>query len=299
MEFVFRDLVTKCWWSWGAFIVAFVAAVTLAANGNISDAQQAWIAIVAYAALVIFFAYPLLQAACAGHRHLLTVCIWSFVLVLLGVALCYYVFYKFAGNDVASFDKLLNVVPVLVAIWAAALGWFVHFRLSTKAHRTNNAFGILMEMRKSSEFLNRYETATRHFPSGTTTIPPEYTDYFPTTKLKEVLDVATARGEAAAPSDLEKIEAISALRYVLNYFEFMSVGIQAGDLDEDLLYDTISTTVVKLYERSQPLFNYVHAPMPGGAGQPLAFVALESLAERWRVRLNNDLAKQANNGARR
>lgn len=258
-------------------------------------------AIAAYTATCLFFAYPLIQAAYAGHRHLLTVCVWSFVLVLLGIALWYYAFYRFAGAQTIKYDKLLNVVPVFVAIWAAAVGWFVHFRLSTKAHRTNNAFGILMEMRKSSEYLSRYEIVAKHFPYGLETIPTEYHEYFPTNKLRGVLAAARAKGEDADPITIERIEAIAALRYMLNYFEFMSVGIKAGDLDEDLLYDTISTSVVALYERCQPMFNYVRAPMPGGAGQPMAFIALQDLVDRWSIRLNNDKAMLANkqNGARR
>lgn len=294
MEFVFRDLVTKCWWSWVALAASVVCAVVLAASPVITDAQQAWLAIAAYVALATFFAFPLLEAAHAGHRHLLTVCIWSFVLVMLGIALSFYAFYRFTGDSPQKYDKLLNVVPVFVAIWAAAIGWLVHFRLSTKAHRTNNAFGILMEMRKSAEFLKRYEIVTRHFPSGTTTIPAEYCEYFPTTKLKALLEEAKRQGREADAEAMDKVEAIAALRYTLNYFEFMSVGIKAGDLDEDLLYDTISTTVVRLFERCQPLLDYVHAPMPGGAGQPLAFIALAELVERWSVRLNNDIASQAN-----
>lgn len=294
MEYVFRDLVTKCWWSWLALLAAVICTAVLAASPAISDVQQGWLAIAAYVSLAIFFAYPLKAAAYAGHRHLLTVCIWSFVLVLLGIALWYYAFYRFAGADSTKYDKLLNVVPVFVAIWAAACGWLVHFRLSTKAHRTNNAFGILMEMRKSGEFLSRYLTVTKHFPFGLPTIPREYHDYFPTAKLKELTAAAQAAGKEVDQVDKERVEAIAALRYMLNYFEFMAVGIKAGDLDEDLLYDTISTSVVSIYERCQPMIDYVRGPLPAGGGQPLAFIAMEALVYRWTIRLNNDKAAHAN-----
>lgn len=287
MEFVFKDLVTKCWWSWAGLVVAFVLGTSLATNTSLSAASQGWLAIGSYLTLVTFFWHPLLKAAKASHKHLLTVCIWSFVLVILGLGLSFYAFYSFAGTQSTKYDKLLNVVPVFVAIWAAGLGWFVHFRLSTKAHRTNNAFSIIMEMRKSSEFLKRQELLTKHFPPGSPTIEPLYVEFFPADSIQKLYRDA---GENAPDKvALERAEAIVALKYVLNYFEFMAVGIEAGDLDEDLLYDTISTTVVRLYERSRPLAIYYTSDGPAGGAQPLAWTALDALVKDWKHRINIDM----------
>lgn len=292
MEFIFKDLVTKCWWSWVALAASVIAAVTLASSPVITNTQQAWLAIFAYVMLCIFFMQPLLIAA-KSHKHLLTVCVWSFVLVLVGIALVFYAYYRFA-EDPTKYDKLLNVVPVFVAIWAAALGWLIHFRLTTKAHRTNNAFAIIMEMRKSTEILKKHEMASKHFPPGTTSIPQEYHPYFSSEIFRQLSENAAREQRVIDPSALDKAEAIAALRYMLNYFEFMAVGIRAGDLDEDLLYDTISTTVVGMVERSSQLIDYARADRPGGAGQPLAMVDVSDLAQRWRQRLNTDIATRAN-----
>jgi len=296
MEFVFKDLVTKCWWSWAALGAAIVfAAITGSgiANSSLSGPGQGWLAIAAYVSLCIFFVRPLVNAAYAGPRHLLTVCLWSFLLVILGIFLSFFAFYSIFGNDTTSYDKVLNVVPVFVAIWAAAVGWFVHFRLSTKAHRTNNAFAIIMETRKSAEYLKRYELVAKHFPAGGGPIPDSYKPFFPTRTLSELMK-RSAEGEEVSPVDIERAEAINALKYVLNYFEFMAVGIRAGDLDEDLVYDTISSTVVGLYERAGPLLDYYNAAGPGGGAQPLACTDLTRLATSWRARLNQQIADHAN-----
>jgi len=296
MDFVFRDLITKCWWSWLALCCAVIVAAGTGAgiaSGGLSPPAQGWLAILAYLFLCVFFCHPVAKAAYAGHQHLLTVVVWSFVLVVLFILLSYFAFYSIFSSAGTGYDKVLNVVPVFVAIWAAGVGWLVHFRLTTKAHRTNNGFAIIMETRKSGEFLKRHELVMKHFPAGSGEIPESYKAFFPPPTLRDLLQ-RRARGETVLDQDIERAEAINALKYVLNYFEFMAVGIRAGDLDEDLLYSTISTTVVGLYERSKPLLSYYNSSAPGGGAQPLACADLVKLAERWRQRLNQDIADHAN-----
>ncbi len=289
MEQLFKDLVTKCWWSWISLVTSLIAGVLLF-GGGLSNEAQFIAATVSYFGLCGFFAFPLITAAYAGKKHILTVCVWSFLLVIIGVAYIHYSFYLLTsrkGVEPSDYDKFLNVVPVLVAIWAAAVGWFVHFRLSTSAHRTNNAFVITMEMVKSGEFLKRQEMVSKHFPPGTHEIPVVYHPFFPGAALRDALNAVPPVDE-----DVEKAEAIYALKYILNFYEFMAVGIKKGDLDEELVYETNSVQVVNLFSRSKSFIDYVTAPGPIGAGQPLAFCELKILAARWKLRIHEDAAKQ-------
>jgi hypothetical protein len=286
MDRIFKDLLTNCWWSWVALLCSVITVAITLTNPALSLEQTGMLWVASYTALCVFFSRPLILAACSGHQHLLTVCLWSFVLVFLLVLLSYYSFYAFVPPSLAQhYGKFLNIVPVFVAIWAAALGWFVHFRLSTKAHRTNNAFQICMEMRKSGEYLKRAEMVSLHFPSGTSSIPQAYHPHFPADSLQKAKALNPAQ-----PLAVEMAEALQALRYQLNYFEFMAVGIKAGDLDEELLYNSISVQVVKLFERSSGLILYINADAPAGAGQRLAFCELRALVNRWKPRLESDTA---------
>lgn len=288
MEQLFKDLVTKCWWSW-LFLVASIVSCVLLVGGNYDSNGQAIAASVSYFSLCGFFVYPLIKAAHAGKKHILTVCVWSFLVVVVGVAYIHYVFYLLTGQPgvkPASYDKFLNVVPVLVAIWAAAVGWFVHFRLSTSAHRTNNAFVITMEMVKSAEFLKRQEIVSKNFPPGTQDIPAAYHPFFPGAALRDAIN---ARPKVA--DHVEKAEAIYALKYILNFYEFMAVGIKKGDLDEELVYDTNCVQVVNLFSRSKAFVDYIVADAPAGGGQPLAFSELRILVGRWKTRIQEDIAK--------
>lgn len=45
---------------------------------------------------------------------------------------------------------------------------------------------------------------------------------------------------------------IQALRYILNYFEFIAIGIKRGDLDEDMLRDSLRSILMKNVEMSRP-----------------------------------------------
>lgn len=289
MELAFKDLVTKCWWSWAGLVLFFCLGFLLAVHGGLVPVERGVLALGAYFSLLVFFANPLYRAAFADHSHLLTICIWSAVLVLLGIVVACYSYYAIVGANYLKYDKLLNVIPVFVAIWAAGVGWLVHFKLSNKAHRTSNAFSIIMETRKSGEFLKRQETVTRHFPPGVP-VAADYAPYFPTASEKELREKAAQQKKPPDPVALEKIEAIQALKYLLNYYEFMAVGIEKKDLDDDMLFRTISTTVVGTYERAKSLIEYLNGTGAGQGNQKLALVALSGLAEKWRKQLDVETA---------
>lgn len=285
MEHVFKDLKTDQKWAWASLVLCGLLLSGLILSPRLTDLWQGVVAIAAYLALCVFFWPSLLKAAHQDHRHLLTVCVWSFVLVILLITVSFYSFFKVAGSDSTKYDKLLNVVPVFVAIWAAAVGWLIHFRITTKAHRTNNAFAIIMETRKSSEYLKRQELVQKHFPPNVNAVDSEYHQYSAADSLKKLIRAG------ASEADMEKAEAVLALKYMLNYFEFMAVGIKAGDLDENLLFETVSSTVLRLHLRAQSYITFTVDPQQGG--QPMAYCDLRLLAQRWKVRYATEEAKHS------
>lgn len=312
MEHIFKDIAAKHWVPWAGLAVAVVALAAVIFNPLLTDSGKGYLVLVSYLGLVVFMWRSLLLAAHMDHRHLLTVCIWSFVMMALGIGAGFYGYMHIAGNSYPGLEKLLNnLVPVLVAIWAAAVGWLIHFKLTTKAHRTNNAFAIIMEMRKNSEIIKRFESASHHFPPGTGQIPAVYAPFFAASALRKAKDAAseaqsqlvvieqlpdgpikvdlTRNGKASlntALAEVDKAEAIQALKFCLNYFEFMAVGIRAGDLDGDLLYSSISTAVVRLFDRAKPYIDF--ASDEGQGGHPDTFCDLKRLSAEWKARDRSD-----------
>jgi hypothetical protein len=274
MEHIFSDIGKAPRWIWAFLIAWFFVLAVIVLSPKLSPVGQAWASVLDFGLLCAFFAPVVFRAARGNHRHLLTVVVWTFVLIIIGIATAFFAFYNLAGVDYTKYDKILNVVPVFVAIWAAAVGWLIHFKLTNKSHRTNNAFSIIMETRKSPEYLARVKLIAKHFPPGTRDIPQGYEAYFDSERISQALksddDVAK-----------ERAEAVLALKYILNYFEFMAVGIRVGDLDEDLIFDTVNTTVCSLYARANRYINY--SCDEGNAGSHRqTYCELKTLVPKWK-----------------
>lgn len=324
MELVFKDLLTK-WWQWGFLLLAIVSAAFLIVgltSGDVTRPENGWLAAALYLGLAGFLAQPIWCAARSSHKYLLKVCVWTLVLVAVAIPFSFFFFFCFFESESSNYDKVLNVIPVLVAIWAAGLGWLVHFKLSTKAHRTNNSFSILMETRKSGEYLRRAEMVSKHFPPGSGVIGAPYDQFFDPKSgnrlygrtVANAAALRAAQAQQAQPGaqgqqatqalaqaeanaaqlaiELEQLEAVNSMRYLLNYFEFMAIGIKVGDLDENLLYETIGPPVVAVFRRGESLVDYLNHTVTDK--QRLAFIELKALVTKWEQQVNSDSADVAN-----
>lgn len=234
----------------------------------------------------------ILNLAEGGHKNVLPVVVVGTILLVLFVACLSYSFFHFTTTEqITRLDRVLNIIPVTAAVFAAALGWYVHYQYSSKAQRTNNAFSIVMEMRRSPEFIKRWELVGLHFPKDVM-VSEEYQPYFhPDSRRRLEKEKAEINKEAAdaeakleeLKKKLEKVEAIEALRFILNYFEFMAAGIELKELDEDMLYETISVVVVRIYERSSLFLKFYADPK---TKEVLAFQHLSALVKSWSDKLD-------------
>lgn len=226
--------------------------------------------------------------------------VWSvvslFLAVLALVLVTFYTCFFWATQTTAtsspSTDKILNFPPMLAALWAAGVGWYITFQASAKNHRTTNSFNLIMQTRTSREFLDRAQQVQLTYPHGHPA-PKEDEDLFGTNSLKTLTahvaaqEAAGEEVEAELKDRLFRARGADALKYLLNYYEFMAVGIDANDLDEELLYDTIGVTVTSIYHRSKVFLDYVRDPQKGN--QPLAFNQLDKLVASWDKRLKDEI----------
>ncbi|WP_125077029.1 DUF4760 domain-containing protein [Pseudoxanthomonas sp. SGT-18] len=79
-------------------------------------------------------------------------------------------------------------------------------------------------------------------------------------------------------ADQFESEDARAVRYVLNHFETMSVGIQAGIYDEHMLKKCWCTMVVGTYDETAALITAIRKKR----SQPTVYQEFEWLATRWR-----------------
>lgn len=74
------------------------------------------------------------------------------------------------------------------------------------------------------------------------------------------------------------------LRYVLNYWEYVAVGIRRGIYDEFILKDSKCNTLIHLYRNAEPFIQNVRRTNR----RDTIYCELERLAKRWRANpINN------------
>lgn len=184
--------------------------------------------------------------------------------------------------------KLQNLPEIIIPVWIAAVGWFLQVQGARKAQRTQNSFEFIMQTRTSVEFSNKARSLLIVYPPGIS-VPITDEAYFPPASIAQLGPKMAAFTREAnidkkelLETEIRKYEAIDALKYMLNLYEFMAQGIRAGDLDEDLLYETVSYVVINLYERSKVFIEDRRKT------DVLVFEHLEELVQRWRLRINAD-----------
>jgi hypothetical protein len=222
---------------------------------------------------------------------LLYVAIWGIISLTAFIIAFYVVFFVATGASSAtetSWDRVLNFPPVIAAVVGAGLGWYVHQQLSAKFHRTGNSFALVIQMRTSSEFISHTKKLAAvysifdPFPSTDCEYALRNNKRVELDQLRRTISAHPEKHDATAKlkclNELAKIEAIEGLKYLLNFYEFMAFAIQAADLDETLLYETISPHVVGWYNQTKVL----REALSERPGDKLAFQHLERLVKGYK-----------------
>lgn len=146
-----------------------------------------------------------------------------FMLLTLFGAFCYWQIYLL---DAEAKERLTGQQWVLLlAASTATVGWivtsWVNLRNSVKQHTINT----LLQSRLSAEYMRHATKVGKHYQK------------FQERKDSGLLDNAL---EDATTNISEH-----SLQYVLNYFEFIALGIRAGDLHEAMLRDSLRSIVCR------------------------------------------------------
>jgi hypothetical protein len=267
-------------------VTIIIVAIFLGIKGDdlFIDHRATWIVIclILYAVALI---PPVKRMTDQRHELVFYVASWGLVSLVVWLVAFYVLFFILIPDQTArnQWDRVLNVPPILGALFGATIGWYVHQQLNAKLHRTSNSFALIMQTRTNTEFLKYTRSLYAVYP------PP---DEFPAEDLmflkahkRAELDKFTLEIQIGAEIDpqkkrsylheLSKVEAIEGLKYLLNFYEFMAQGVHAGDLDETLLYETISPSVVGWYSRCQAYCNQVRS----APSNKLAYQHLHKLVE--------------------
>lgn len=96
-------------------------------------------------------------------------------------------------------------------------------------------------------------------------------------KLAVLHEDANVNMRAFGKKDQVDSEEAQSIRYVLNHWEYVSVGIQAGIYDEQMIKEASCGTVTKLFERALPFI----AALREENARPTIYQEFEWLAKSW------------------
>lgn len=95
--------------------------------------------------------------------------------------------------------------------------------------------------------------------------------------LAAIHERADANVRAYARKDQGGTEEAKSIRYVLNHWEYVSVGVQAGIYDEKMLWNASYNTLVGLHRNARPFIDALRE----ASGRSTLFQEVQWLAERW------------------
>ncbi len=149
-----------------------------------------------------------------------------------------------ASGDVGRANTIIALLGVVMALIGAVIALYTFWKnaessreqvrlqheVAQKSQRKQHTINILLEMRMSPEFRTLNEQRKAVFTA--------YNDisYDDWNRAREASANARTERNPKRISDAQtQTNAAEALTSVLNYYEFLALGIRIGDLDEDLL----------------------------------------------------------------
>lgn len=169
-------------------------------------------------------------------------------------------------NRLTTISVFLTPIVTAVGVIVALATWHRTHKLTIARSRKQHTIKILFETRLSDEFRLLHESRETHHP------PFRDVTYEDWERLRD--DIARA-----GPNDRhlhQRKESLTSLLELLNYYEFLAIGIRMEDLDEEMLRGTVRSMMCNLVDDCRDLIAglRVHSPT--------AFDNLCWLYDRWR-----------------
>ncbi len=149
----------------------------------------------------------------------------------------------------------------LIGAFSAMVGWIVSSMVTIRNSIKQHTINTLLQSRLSATYMEKAKFINKTF-------------FTPEGKLlpfsKEDI------------TNTEKEEEREALTYVLNYFEFIAVGIRHGDFDEAVMKQTLRGILVNAYLFSEAYIKQGRGEENGKVTKPKVLEHLTWLYHRWK-----------------
>jgi hypothetical protein len=218
--------------------------------GGFSDADVRWYAGTLPRALM---AKPLPLRAGAGdvvsgaiptyprmRRRNPMLAVWAAGGILGAVAAGFavHVAYDYATNPESRFSAYN--VGVLTGILSAIIGWLTNAWLSFRNSKKQHTINLLFQSRLNSDLFSRHQARLSYIYPPDSEYPIDWEEF----------------DRISKSADSETRSTADSLRYMLNYYEFIAAGVKHGDLDIELLDDTIRDNLLYIHGLCAPLIKH-------------------------------------------
>lgn len=204
----------------------------------------------------------------------------SFTIAFLVVSLIY--LSRQAAPNSGGYTIVIGVFTVI----SASIGWLISTQLARKHeqqtaeranhhHRRTHSLNIILQLNTSRDFHEKLESIDSVYPVGTL-IPEEDVKAHFTNKFK------------ADTYSQEKYEAITAIGIMLDTYEFIFEGISQGDLDGEVIYQSIGGGMLRNIKRASPLINAIRNGKYTNQPLPKVFCRLVEYYNNWSKRHAED-----------
>ncbi|WP_460321675.1 DUF4760 domain-containing protein [Pseudomonas ogarae] len=171
--------------------------------------------------------YKEYQETRAGLKYIA----FSFFVVMIAA----YLVFRFQGSTDYQTSLALFVSSCLLGA-----GWWVQATISSAAARKAHTVNTIMNQRNSDLFISKNDNLVEVFPRKRT-IHPVFNEF--------LMDPHNKKFKDARFSDVY-LQAAKDLSYVLNYYEFIAVGVINGDFDEKLMKECFLGIIPGLEKRA-------------------------------------------------
>lgn len=157
------------------------------------------------------------------------------IVIALGCATAVAALLGKADLQEPSTYPLFAATATIAAIAVAAIGWGVAGWVAHRNARVQHTINIVATRFAQPAFVNHLKTFNIQFGDGP---HPQVT--------KAEID------RLVRSTDPKDHDPVQALRYILNYFEFISAGVERGDLDLELIEKNLKGNMSFYYDKCSP-----------------------------------------------
>lgn len=140
-------------------------------------------------------------------------------------------------------ETLIVTITPVVTVYSVCLGWWIQYMTSSRGSRRSHTLNTILTTRTNEVYQKNLKSYESLVPLGFYLDQELCRCYIQDNKKENSL----LNTKAGKEKDL--YEKIKSCLYILNYFEFISQGIESGDLDEELIKKCFGSYFKNIDER--------------------------------------------------